>query len=187
MTRNHNHLETDSSSSRPSRTPRLRLKAKAPRTGYVDGAWWPRTNCLVEELPDLLAVLSVRLGPIDRVLYNVGEWGSTPAKLVTGGRTVHLDGYLHQPPASVEVLGLNRSRITLLVVDPTTDPDAAHATMMASATPRNAWTVDRLLAMSHPVDHVQSRQSGADQDRWESEGGSARGPTITGLSTTSTR
>jgi hypothetical protein len=26
----------------PEHTPRLRLKPKAPQTGYVDGAWWPR-------------------------------------------------------------------------------------------------------------------------------------------------
>jgi hypothetical protein len=25
-------------------TPRLRLKRKAPITGYVDGAWWPRSD-----------------------------------------------------------------------------------------------------------------------------------------------
>ena len=29
---------------------------------------------LAKELPDLLAVLSVRLGAIDRVLYNLAEW-----------------------------------------------------------------------------------------------------------------
>ena len=49
----------------PEHTPRLRLKPKAPQTGYVDGAWWPRSDDLTTELPDLLAVLSVRLGPIE--------------------------------------------------------------------------------------------------------------------------
>ena len=42
----------------PENTPRLRLKRKAPRTGYVDGAWWPHSDDLAAELPDLLAVLS---------------------------------------------------------------------------------------------------------------------------------
>ncbi len=40
-------------------TPRLRLKPKAPQSGYVDGAWWPYSDDLTAELPDLLAVLSV--------------------------------------------------------------------------------------------------------------------------------
>jgi hypothetical protein len=40
---------------------RLRLKPKGPTTGYVDGAWWPRSADLVGELPELFAVLAVRL------------------------------------------------------------------------------------------------------------------------------
>ena len=64
----------------PEHTPRLRLKPKAPRTGYVDGAWWPHSDDLKAQLPDLLAVLSVRLGPIDRVLFNVNEWAKSTAE-----------------------------------------------------------------------------------------------------------
>jgi Family of unknown function (DUF5994) len=69
----------------------LRLKPKAPHTGYVDGAWWPHSDDLTTELPDLLAVLSVRLGPIDRVLYKLTDWAKIPAKLATGDRTVVLN------------------------------------------------------------------------------------------------
>jgi hypothetical protein len=70
----------------PENTPRLRLKPKAPPTGYVDGAWWPHGDDLPIELPDLLAVLRVRLGPIDRVIYNLTEWAKAPPKLPLGGR-----------------------------------------------------------------------------------------------------
>ncbi len=56
----------DSTHTGPQNTPRLRLKPKAPSTGHVDGAWWPHSDDLAAELPDLLAVLSVRLGPIDQ-------------------------------------------------------------------------------------------------------------------------
>lgn len=129
----------------PSHTPRLRLKPKAPHTGYVDGAWWPRSDDLTVELPDLLAVLSVRLGPIDRVIYHLGEWATAGRKFATGGRAVRLGGFRYQPVNTVEVLGLNRNRIVLLVVSPHTDPDDAHATMMAAAAPNNDATVDALL------------------------------------------
>ena len=131
--------------SRPEHTPRLRLKPKALHSGYVDGAWWPRSDDLAAELPDLLAVLSVRLGRVDRVTYNVNEWAKAPRKLATGGRRVRLDGYQRQPTNTVEVLGLNRNRIALLVVPPNADPDQAHATLMAAATPSNDSTVDSLL------------------------------------------
>lgn len=132
----------------PEHTPRLRLKPKAPQSGYVDGAWWPRSDDLAAELPDLLAVLSVRLRRIDRVMYNINEWTRPSEKFANGGWRVRLDGYQRQPTSTVEVLGLNRNRIVLLVVPPNTDPDGAHATLMTAATPRNDSTVEDLLAGS---------------------------------------
>ena len=131
----------------PEHTPRLRLKPKAPSTGYVDGAWWPHSADLAAELPDLLAVLSVRLGVIGRVMYNLGEWAKVPSRLATGGRTVRLDGYQRQPVNTIEVVGLDNARIALLVVAPQTDPDQAHATMMAAAGVDDASTVDGLLVV----------------------------------------
>ncbi|WP_293307060.1 DUF5994 family protein [Mycolicibacterium sp.] len=145
MTRHHDQSDDKRNASPPERTPRLRLKAKAPQTGYVDGAWWPHSDSLPTELPDLLAVLSVRLGPIDRVLYNVGEWSASPARLVIGDRSVRLDGYRNQPPHSIEILGLDRSRITLLVVPPSTSDHDAHTAMMTAAAVNNDSTVDGLL------------------------------------------
>lgn len=131
----------------PEHTPRLRLKPKGRISGYVDGAWWPHSDDLAAELPDLLAVLSVRLGPIERVMFNVNEWATSPAKLSAGGRAVRLDGYQQQPVNTVEVIGVNRSRIALLVVPPHSDPDVAHATMMAAASPNDASTIDGLLTV----------------------------------------
>ena len=129
----------------PEYTPRLRLKPKAPRTGYVDGAWWPWSDDLTNELPDLLAVLSVRLGRIERVMYNLGEWATAPAKAMLGERVVRLDGYRRQPINTLEVLGVNHDRIVLLVVPPNTKSDRAHATMMAAAAPSDDSSVEGLL------------------------------------------
>ncbi|MGZ5379078.1 MAG: DUF5994 family protein [Mycobacterium sp.] len=130
----------------PEHTPRLRLKPKAPRSGFVDGAWWPRSYDLNAELPDLLAVLSVRLGPIDSVLFNVNEWSKPTPKLVSGGRVVRLDGHQRLAVSTVEVIGLNHSRIALLVVPPNSEPDGAHDALMAAAAPSDESTVDALLA-----------------------------------------
>lgn len=140
----------------PEHTPRLRLKPKAPQNGYVDGAWWPHSEDLAVELPDLLSVLSVRLGPIGRVIYNLNEWGTPPAKLATGGRTVRLDGYRLQPVNTVEVLGLNRTRIVLLVVSPHADPDQAHAIMMTAAGPGNASTVESLMVSEEETEPART-------------------------------
>jgi Family of unknown function (DUF5994) len=148
MTLKQDHMDVGRRHTPPEHTPRLRLKPKAPQSGYVDGAWWPHSENLTAELPDLLAVLSVRLGPIGRVIYNMNEWAKAPAKLATGGRTVRLDGYRLQPVNTVEVLGLNRNKIVLLVVSPHADPEQAHAVMMTAAGPDNASTVEGLLMVS---------------------------------------
>src|ERR1700730_516321 len=129
----------------PAHTPRLRVKPKAPQSGYVDGAWWPHSEDLKAELPDLLSVLSVRLGPIGRVIYNLNEWPKPPAKFATGGRAVRLDGYRLQTVHNLEGLRLNNKRIVLFVGSPHADPDQAHAIMMTAAGYDNGSTVDSLL------------------------------------------
>jgi hypothetical protein len=139
----------------PEHTPRLRLKPKAHTTGHVDGAWWPRSDDLSIELPDLLAVLSVRLGTVDRVMYNITEWAKAPARLMTGGRLVRLDGYQRQPANTLEVQGIDRAKLLLLVVPTNTDPDLAHEAMMAAASPNNASTIGDLLEMKG---HTQETQ-----------------------------
>lgn len=146
MTRHGQRDVSDDQHVGPENTPRLRLKPKARTTGHVDGAWWPRTDDLTHELPDLLAVLSVRLGAVDRVTFNLAEWATVPQQLTTGGRHVRLDGYRMQPSNTLQVLGQGRDKIFLLVVPPHTDPDNAHQTMVTAAAPGNASTVDDLLA-----------------------------------------
>lgn len=145
MTLKQDHMDAGRQQTTPVHTPRLRLKPKAPQSGYVDGAWWPHSEDLTAELPDLLAVLSVRLGPIGRVIYNVNEWAKPPAKFAAGGRMVRLDGYRRQPIDTIEVLGLNGNKIVLLVVSPHADPDQAHTIMMTAASPNNASTVEGLM------------------------------------------
>jgi Family of unknown function (DUF5994) len=135
----------------PENTPRLRLKPKEPRaTGYVDGAWWPHTGDLATELPDLMAVLSVRLGPIDAVSYNLDEWAEVPKKVLSGRRVVRLAGYHRQPLNTIELRGMSRNRVVLLVVPPQTDPAHAHAVMMAAAKRDDATTTNGLLEATTP-------------------------------------
>jgi hypothetical protein len=155
MTLKRDHMESERRHTPPVHTPRLRLKPKAPQSGFVDGAWWPHSTDLTAELPDLLSVLSVRLGPISRVIYNVNEWASPPAKFVTGGRTVRLDGYQRQLVHTVEVLGLNRDKIALLVIAPRANPEQAHAIMMTAAGQDNASTIESLLM--HSAEQAEAR------------------------------
>lgn len=154
----------------PAHTPRLRLKSKSSQRGCVDGAWWPRSADLTTELPDLLAVLSVRLGRIDRVLYNLNEWDKASRRLVTDTTTVRLDGYRLQPANTIEVLGLNQGRIVLLVVPPLSDPGDAHTALMSAVVPNDTSTVDSLLVIS-ARDRDARTETEAARERWDSDGG----------------
>jgi len=129
----------------PEHTPRLWLKRKAPATGYVDGAWWPHSTELIDELPDLLAVLAVRLGVVERVTYRIGEWSDGPRKLLVGGRMVKLDGYRRQPPSTVGITDGRGNEIVLLVIPAETHPDRAHAMAMVAAATDDASSVESLL------------------------------------------
>ena len=51
-----------------------------------------------------------------------------------------------------------------------TDPDHAHATMMAAAGPNNVSTVGGLFMAGEP-DRETGTQTAAAQERWDSEGG----------------
>lgn len=152
----------------PSRTPRLRLKPKAPRIGYVDGAWWPRGDDLSTELPDLVAALSVRLGHVARVLYRMSEWRPAPRKLYVGGTAVKLDGYERQPTSTISLLGPGFRRLDLLLVAVHADASDAHATMTRAAHPSDETGVDRLLGIEPRV-RISLDRAGIAQQRWESE------------------
>lgn len=58
---------------------------------------------------------------------------------------MRLDGYRRQPINTVEVIGLNRNKIVLLVVAPQADPARAHTVMMNAAGPSNVSTTQSLL------------------------------------------
>ncbi|MDI9916456.1 DUF5994 family protein [Rhodococcus sp. IEGM 1379] len=150
------HNTTDIPSDRginQAQIPRLRLKPEPQSTttvpiGSVDGAWWPYSTDLEAELPELLAVLITRVGPIDRVAYDLNGWDSRPTRLPFAGRSVRLDGYRFQPHSTVYVSGLDGKRPVILVVPPHCDPDAAHRTLTVAAESGNETTVAELLSIA---------------------------------------
>jgi uncharacterized protein DUF5994 len=100
-------------------------------------------------------VLSVRLGPVDLVMYHLSEWAKMPARLYTGGRSVRLDGFNRQPANTLEVLGLGRKKVLLLVVPPHSDPDLAHDAMVTAAAPNNVSTVGDMLGSARLVARLE--------------------------------
>ncbi|MFF0453499.1 DUF5994 family protein [Nocardia africana] len=140
MTRPNYHLH---SPERPHVEPaaRVQFKDHATKTGYVDGAWWPRSPDLAIELPGLLAAVSPVLGSIHRVVYNTAEWSP-----VADCGAVRLDGSRHGTAHTVEVLGARDRRRILLIIPPRTDTHRACAVMALACRANDESTVDELLA-----------------------------------------
>lgn len=159
---------------RPPHPQRLRLRPKAPITGHVDGAWWPRSRDLVAELPALLSVLAVRLGDVLRVSYNLSEWNSAPRRVAADSRRLRLDGFNSRPAHTVDLVAADGHRLTLLVVPSNTDPAAAHRTMTLASARDNVQTVGDLLTAGvsttvstpHTTDPTRIALAG-----WEADGG----------------
>ena len=126
--------------------PRLRLKPAAPTTGYVDGAWWPRTRDLSAELPTLLAAVAARLGRIDRVTYHLGEWPAALRRISVDDHVVRLEGFRSQPAGTLTVIGWNRHRLTLVGIPPETGSESAEHVLVTAASGDNTDDSAHLLA-----------------------------------------
>jgi uncharacterized protein DUF5994 len=151
---------------------RLRLKPAHRSCGFVQGAWWPRSTLLTDELPSLLAALSLRFGTIDRVVYHESDWSPAPQRIEHHGGELILDA--SQVSSSViSVVGKQFGRMSLLVVPPYTDATDAYAAVTTAAGANDASTPDQLLGIGarsteDPRPRVIALQ------RWESEGGALR-------------
>jgi len=161
----------------PRQTLRLKLKPKAPTTGYVDGAWWPRSWDLSTELPALLAVLAIRLGHVSRVSYNLTTWNAAHRRLNVDSHQVRLGGFHAQHPHTVDVIASNGTRLTLLVLPPATHPATAHPIMMIAARRNNIDSIDQLLtplATTKPGPTTNDLPDDPAVQRWEVDGGRVR-------------
>ncbi len=114
---------------------RLQLKPYRSVSEHVDGAWWPRTTNLVDELPDLLASVSERLGPVVMVGYRRNGWQETPPLAEIGGNTVELLAFTSDEPASVILIGEDGHHLTLHVVRPDAGEEAAREALEQARTP----------------------------------------------------
>ncbi|GGW54688.1 DUF5994 family protein [Streptomyces galilaeus] len=113
---------------------RLRLAPDSPLPRRVDGVWWPRSDDLLAELPQLLAGLPRAWGDIVSVMVNGTTWAGAPGRMLVCNQVVRLrrSTAVHAPD-TVVLMAPGQGRRDLQVVPPDTTEEAAWPLMSAGA------------------------------------------------------
>ncbi|WP_063806112.1 DUF5994 family protein [Streptomyces kanamyceticus] len=114
---------------------RLRLAPSDGGPHRIDGAWWPRTDDLTVELPDLLRGLPHAWSRIIHVTVNGTLWSAFPGRMLVANHVLHLHHSTssHATPTAC-LLAPGMGRWDLVVVPPQTEEaEALH--LMATAPP----------------------------------------------------
>jgi hypothetical protein len=139
--------DTTAGKAEPARSEvRLRMKPNTAATGYVDGAWWPRSSYPPAEFPGLILAMSSWVGPVIRVAFHVDDWERAGRELIVEGWTVTLAGFGTLEANTVIVTGSNRRRMSLLVVPPGTPGDVARAVLRTTAGSDTVSSVAEILS-----------------------------------------
>ncbi|QNS05490.1 DUF5994 family protein [Streptomyces xanthii] len=127
----------------------LRLETKRSRQGILDGAWWPRTRDVEQEIPPLVTALTRHLGPITRVGLDASAWNDIPTRVTVEGRIVHLDSFPVGDDTALITRG-DEDHFALMVVPPGTPPDAARTAMARAVRADNVTDAAEILVAAIP-------------------------------------
>ena len=107
--------------------PLARIALCAHRQDGLDGAWWPRSHLLSDELPNLVASWPTANGQIAQVLYSPPDWDDRPATVPIGGGGAPLrtGNITRDAPRIVLLVMLDGTRWSLAVIPPRTEADIA--------------------------------------------------------------
>lgn len=113
--------------------------SRAP-SEHIDGAWWPASARLAEELPGLIDAVRDRLPSVTMVGYRRDGW-IAPSHLdlgAAGDHPIELLGFISDEPSTVILIGADGHHLTLRVIDP--DTDAQQARLALDEIPRRSAT-----------------------------------------------
>lgn len=88
--------------------------------GSADGAWWPSSRRLEDELGSLLDLWPEHEGTIVRVLYSPPDWDDRPLAIATRGRRIKTGGFPNDESHEIVLSLLGGEHCTLSVIPMTT-------------------------------------------------------------------
>lgn len=103
---------------------RLALRS-TPDRDLPDGAWWPASRSLAEELGGLFALWPSDAGRIVRVLYSPPDWDDQPRSVAVPGRRVKTGNFPHDDTHQLTLALMDGHRRTITVIPPETSTEDA--------------------------------------------------------------
>lgn len=94
---------------------RLALRATPSRL-LADGAWWPRSRTLGDELAGLVEAWPTDSGRIVRVLYSPPDWDDRPRSAAVSGRRIKTGSFPKDDTHRLVLTVLGGQRFTLDVI-----------------------------------------------------------------------
>jgi uncharacterized protein DUF5994 len=120
---------------------RLALCTRSTIPGAVDGAWWPQSCDLRSELPDLVAVLGMSIGP--------SLWPAAPSRIIRGTALTTVDPYTLVANDTIYLMGTHSRSAVLFVVPPAVPGAAVRRVLRAVSNATGAMSV---AVLRHLVD-----------------------------------
>ena len=125
------------------------------KSGPLDGAWWPQSRDLQDEVADLVDHFPYRVGRISRLLFSRPDWdavaGEASVRRVRAARGSVKVGSFPSDDTHIVVLSMaTGDRLRLLVVPHDTSPEVAEAIMEQAADDRNTRRPAQLLGLDGP-------------------------------------
>ncbi|WP_422386107.1 DUF5994 family protein [Actinopolymorpha singaporensis] len=126
---------------------RVRRGPAFSRRALVHGAWWPRSNDPLIELPGLIVDVDEWRGDSSECLMLAPQgWEDRLGRIRVRGRMVRVGWYTTQPTALLTVAFPEPPNVHLLIVPFDTDPVRAEAAMVMAASPECVVPAQELLA-----------------------------------------
>lgn len=132
--------------------PRLQLKSIMGQA-LLDGAWWPRSRDLGQELPSLADHWPDEHGRIARALYCTPDWDIAPRRILSRGSIIPVSAFAGENTHKIVLtLAANRRRVELLVIPPDTDPaNAERAFLLATNSDSRDTATQILTDLTTPI------------------------------------
>ncbi|HZC26418.1 MAG TPA: DUF5994 family protein [Actinopolymorphaceae bacterium] len=131
----------------PPPRPRLRWGPSMSRRATLHGAWWPRSDDPLIELPGMVLEVHEDRGlVVTCFMLGLTNWDGRPTRLRVAGRTVRLGWFTTQPAGVLTASCGDRYNLDFLIVPPDTDAAVADAAMNLATEPDNGVPASDIIA-----------------------------------------